>query len=128
MVAVVVWSVQTFNSQSSKPANYEAPDGFINLKIRKSSLKLSKKKKKFVFFVGLGKIFAIGYLSPPNPNSFLSFPAPHAGDKTGQWPREQAQSTASSGSCLPGKRRLSFYFSTLTVSLKSSQLNEVLRF
>ena len=29
----------------------------------------------------LGKIFAIGYLHPPNPNSFLSFPAPHEGDK-----------------------------------------------
>ena len=31
--------------------------------------------------MGLGKTFAIGYLSTPNPNSFLSFLALHAGDK-----------------------------------------------
>ena len=68
------------NSQSNQPANYKAPDGFINLKVYKSFLKFSK-KKKVVFFVGLRKMFAIEYLSPPNPNSFLSFLALHAGDK-----------------------------------------------
>ena len=60
MVAVVVWSVQTFNSQSSKPANYEAPDGFINLKIRKSSLKLSKKKKSLFSLWDWGKFLPLG--------------------------------------------------------------------
>ena len=83
MVTIVVWSVQTLNSQSNQPANYEAPDGFINLKVHKSSLKVSNFFffLRVAFFVGLGKIFAIGYLSPTNPNSFLSFLALHAGDK-----------------------------------------------
>ena len=83
MVTIVVWSAQTLNSQSNQPANYKGPDGFINLKVYKSFLKVSnfKKKKKVVFFVGLGKIFAIGYLTLSNPNGFLSFLALHAGDK-----------------------------------------------
>ena len=84
MVTIVVWSAQTLNSQSNQPANYKGPDGFINLKVYKSFLKVSnfkKKKKKVVFFVGLGKMFAIGYLTLPNPNSLLSFLALHAGDK-----------------------------------------------
>ena len=78
----MVWSVQTLNSQSNRPGNYEASDGFINMKVHKSFLKISKEKKgrRFVFFVGLGKFFDIVYLSPPNPNSFLSFLALHAGD------------------------------------------------
>ena len=67
---------------SKQPAcTYEAPDGSINLKVHKSFLKVSKKKKRVIFFVVLGDIYAIGYLSPPNPNSFSSLLALHAGDK-----------------------------------------------
>ena len=69
------------NSESTQPVNYEAPGGFISLKIHKSFPKVSKKKKGVIFFVGLGEIYAIGYLSPSNPNSFSSFLALHAGDK-----------------------------------------------
>ena len=44
--------------------------------------------------MGLGKFFDIVYLSPPNPNSFLSFLALHAGDvqNRGQENKLRAQS------------------------------------
>ena len=42
----MVWSVQTLNSQSNQPANYEAPGGFINPKVHKSVLKISNLKEK----------------------------------------------------------------------------------
>ena len=59
VVTIVVWSVQTLNSQSNRPGNYEASDGFINMKVHKSFLKISKRKKrkKVCFLCGIGEIF-----------------------------------------------------------------------
>ena len=82
MVTIVVWSAQTLSSQINQPANYEAPDGFINLKVHKSFLTVSN---FFVengsFLCGVGENFCHWVSEPPNPNSFLSFLALSAGDK-----------------------------------------------
>ena len=79
MVVVVVvvgaCSVQILNCQRNRPANSKAPDGFINWKVPKSSLKVFNFFLKVVFFLRLGRgvNFAIGYLTHKTLTTFSSF-------------------------------------------------------
>ena len=67
VVTIVVQSVQTLNSQSNQPANYKAPDGFINLKVHKSFFTVSKKRKKNCFLCGIEENVCHGVSESPKP-------------------------------------------------------------
>ena len=79
MVVVVVMvgacSVQILNCQRNQPANSKAPDGFINWKVPKSSLKVFNFffKGCFLFKTGEGGKFCHWVSDPQNLNNLFIF-------------------------------------------------------
>ena len=59
--------------------------------------------------MGLGKFFDIVYLSPPNPNSFLSFLALHAGDAQNRGQENKLRAQRHLAAVLLGREGCFFY-------------------
>ena len=84
MVVVVACLIQILNCPSNQPANSKVPDGFINWKIPKFSLKVFRVVFFFVFVfpvflfkviflrLGRGPNFAIRYLTHKTLTTFLA--------------------------------------------------------